>query len=68
MDKEKNNHSGSQSNRNGKNENTGDRGRKQLPGAPVSSNRNTGGSKRHERDDSSRGAEKNTTKRGSNNI
>jgi hypothetical protein len=68
MDKEKKNRSGSQSNRSGKNENMGDRGREQLPGSPVSSNRNTGGNKRHERDDSSRGAEKNTTKKGSNNI
>jgi hypothetical protein len=68
MDKEKKNRSGSQSNRNGKNENLGDRERKQLPGVPAKSNRDTGGSKRHERDDSSRGAEKNTTKKGSNNI
>jgi hypothetical protein len=68
MDKEKKNRSGSQSNPNGKNENMADRERKELPGSPVSSNRNTGGSKRHEKDDSSRGAEKNTTKKGSNNI
>jgi hypothetical protein len=68
MDKEKKNRSGSESNRNGKNQNQGDRGRKTLPGSPVSSNRNTGGSKRHERDDSSRGTERNTTKKGANNI
>lgn len=68
MDKEKKNRSGSQSNPNGKSENMADMERKELPGSPVSSNRNTGGSKQHERDDSSRGAEKNTTKKGSNNI
>jgi hypothetical protein len=68
MDKEKKNRSGSESNPNGKSENMTDRGRKELPGSPVSSNRNTGGSKRHEKDDSSRGAEKNTTKKGANNI
>jgi hypothetical protein len=68
MDKEKKNRSGSQTNRNGKNENLGDRGREHLPGSPVSSNRSTGGSKRHEKDDSSKGSERNTTKKGSNNI
>lgn len=56
MDKENKNRSGSQSNRNGKNENLGDRGGAHLPGSPVSSNRNTGGSKRHERDNSSKGS------------
>lgn len=65
MDKGKKNRSGNQSNGNGKNENTDDRGRKQLPGAPVSSNRNT---KQTPRERSSHGAEKNTTKKGSNNI
>jgi len=68
MDKEKKNRSGSQSNPNSKNENMSDRRRKGLPGAPVSSNQNTGGSKRHESHDSSRGAVRNTTKKGSNNI
>lgn len=67
MDKEKKNRSGSQSNRNGKNENTGDRRRDHLPGAPAKSNRQTGGSKRRERDESS-GAERNTTKKGQNSI
>jgi hypothetical protein len=47
MDKEKKNRSGSQSNGNGKNESMGNR-REQLPGSPVISNRNTGGSKQHE--------------------
>ncbi len=68
MDKEKKNRSGSVSNRSGKNENTGDRRRTNLPGAPNKSNRQTGGSNRNERDDSSRGADKNTTKKGPNSI
>jgi hypothetical protein len=68
MDKEKKSRSGSQSNRNEKNENVGDRGRKQVPGTPVSSNRTTGGNKRQKRDHSFRGAERNTTKRGSNSV
>lgn len=67
MDKEKKNRSGSQSNRHGKNENTGDPRRDHLPGAPASSNRQTGGNERREEDESS-GAEKNTTKKGSNSI
>jgi len=57
----------SNSNRNKKDESSG-RGRSSLPGAPAKSNRQTGGNKRHERDDSSKGAEKNTTKKGSNSI
>jgi hypothetical protein len=55
-----------QSNRNG-NGNRESKGRDHLPGAPAVSNRQTGGNKRRERDESS-GAEKNTTKKGSNNI
>jgi hypothetical protein len=43
MDKEKKNRSGSQSNRHGKSENTGDRHRNSLPGAPAKSNRQTKG-------------------------
>jgi hypothetical protein len=65
MDKELKNRSGSQSNGNGKAENKGDRKRTSLPGAPSKSNRQTGG---HERDDSSRGADRNTTKKGANSI
>jgi len=67
MEKEKKNRSGSVSNGSNKNESS-ERGRSNLPGSPAKSNRQTGGNKRHERDDSSRGAEKNTTKKGSNNI
>jgi hypothetical protein len=37
-------------------------------GATNKTNRHTGGSKRHERDDSNRGADHNTTKKGSNSI
>jgi hypothetical protein len=68
MEKEKKNRSGSVSNKGGKKNATADRGRNDLPGSPSKSNRQTGGSNRHERDDSSRGAEKNTTKKGSNSI
>lgn len=68
MDKDKKNRSGSLSNESGKAGNTGDRKRNSLPGAPAKSNRQTGGSKRNERDDSSRGADRNTTKKGPNNI
>lgn len=53
---------------NSKSKNVGDRGRDHLKGAPAKSNRQTGGNKRHERDDSSKGAEKNTTKKGPNSI
>ena len=66
MDKDKKNRSGSQSNE-GKS-NSGDRGRTELPGAPAKSNRQTGDSKRREKDDSSRGAERNTTKKQQNSI
>ena len=68
MDKENENRSGSQTNSNGKNENMGDRSRINLPGSPSSSNRDTDGSKRHASDESSKGDEKNTTKKGANNI
>ena len=68
MKKELKNRSGSQSNDGRKTENTADRKRNDLPGAPAKSNRQTGGNKRKERDDSSRGAEKNTTKKGPNSI
>lgn len=62
MDKDKKKRSGSVSNRHDKAENS--RGKTQQPGAPAKSNRQTGN---HERNDSS-GAERNTTKKGSNNI
>jgi len=68
MDKEKKNRSGSQSNDTRKTENKGEKGRTHLPGAPAKSNRQTGGNKRHERDDSNGGPEKNTTKKGANSI
>jgi hypothetical protein len=68
MNNQKKKRTGSQSNGNGKNENMGDRGRKHLPGAPASSNRNTGGSKRHERDESNGGSERISTKKGPNSI
>jgi hypothetical protein len=67
MDKDKKNRNGSMSNK-GAGENAGEKGRTHLPGAPAKSNRQTGGSNRNERDDSSRGAEKNTTKKGPNSI
>ncbi|MBD0277710.1 MAG: hypothetical protein ICV81_07060, partial [Flavisolibacter sp.] len=67
-DKEKKNRSGSQSNRGGNNENSKNRGRTHLPGAPSKSNRQTGGNKRNERDDSNSGADRNTTKKGPNSI
>ena len=66
MDKDKKNRSGSLSNK-GSNERE-ERGRTELPGAPAKSNRQTGGGKRQERDDSSRGAEDYTTKKGPNSI
>jgi len=63
MDKEKKNRSGSQSSRN----DHADRDRKQVsqPGAPQKSNRQTGD---HEKDDSTRGARRNTTKKGPNSV
>jgi hypothetical protein len=68
MDKENRNSSGNESHGNSKSKTVGNRGRDHLQGAPAKSNRQTGGSKRHERDDSSKGAEKNTTKKGPNSI
>jgi hypothetical protein len=62
MDQEKKNRSGSQSSEGSKTENVSDRRQKSQPGAP------TGGSQRHERDDSSRGADRNTTKKGENAV
>ena len=67
MEKDKKNRSGSMSNK-GNGGNGKDRGREELPGSPAKSNRQTGGSDRRERDDSTRGAEKNTTKKGPNSI
>jgi hypothetical protein len=67
MEKNKKNRSGSLSNAGSTNENSGGRRRDPLPGAPAKSNRQTGDSKRYEKDDSS-GAERNTTKRGANSI
>lgn len=66
MDKDKKNRSGSLSNEG--NSKPGDRGRTDLPGSPATSNRQTGDSKRREKDDSSRGAERNTTKKQGNSI
>lgn len=65
MDKDKKNRSGSQSNNGSSDGSKGDRKRTSLPGAPSKSNRQTGD---HEKDDSSRGAERNTTKKGANSI
>ena len=62
MDKEHKNRSGSQSNRNGKNQNPGERQRTNLPGAPAKSNRQTKG-----RDESGPATETGT-KRGANSI
>ena len=68
MDQEKKNRSGSQSNDGKKTVNVGNRRQKEQPGAPSKSNRQTGDSRRHERDDSNGGADRNTTKKGSNSI
>ena len=68
MDKTKKNRSGSLSNDSQKSQGGGGRGKEGQQGSPVSSNRQTGGSQRQERDDSSRGADRNTTKRGENAI
>lgn len=65
MDKEYKNRSGSQSNASDKSGKGGERKQTHQPGAPNKSNRQTGD---HERDDSSRGAERNTTKKGENSI
>ena len=67
MDKEKKNRSGSQSGSSSQ-KTSNDRGRTHLPGAPSKSNRQTGGNKRQERDDSNGGPDKNTTKKGANSI
>ena len=67
MDKEKKNRSGSMSDR-GSSESRGEHGRSHLEGSPEKSNRQTGDSKRREKDDSSGGAENYTTKKGPNNI
>lgn len=69
MDKEKKNRSGSLSNSSKNNNQKVSNSRQSYqPGAPNKSNRQTGDNKRHERDDSSRGADKNTTKKGENSI
>ena len=65
MDKEHKNRSGSESNRNSDTTNRGERKQTSQPGAPNKSNRQTGD---HEKDDSSHGAERNTTKKGANSI
>lgn len=67
MDKEKKNRSGSVSNGSPK-KTAGGNPQSHQPGAPNKSNRQTGGSDRHERDDSSRGADRNTTKKGENAV
>ena len=68
MDKDKKNRSGSLSN-DGSKQNAGNSKRKtDQPGAKTKSNRQTGGSKRHERDDSNGGARTNTTKKQGNSI
>lgn len=68
MEKDKKPRSGSQSNEGRGNENGGDYRKTAQPGGPAKSNRQTGGGNRHERDDSNRGADHNTTKKGSNAI
>lgn len=68
MDKDKKNRSGNDSNKGGNKENASDRRQTEQPGAPNKSNRQTGGNKRHERDDSNGGPDKNTTKKGANSI
>ena len=65
MDKELKKRSGSESDKSKKNKNEGDQHRKNLHGAPSKSNRQTGD---HEKDDSSKGAEHNTTKKQQNSI
>lgn len=68
MDKEKKNRSGSQSNRNSDTKKASNERQSYQPGGPNKSNRQTGGSQRQERDDSNRGPDQNTTKKGSNSI
>jgi hypothetical protein len=65
MDKEKKNRSGSQSNDGSKQNTSFSGGKSDMKGAPLKSNRQTGD---HEKDDSSGGAEKNTTKKQANSI
>ena len=62
MDKELKNRSGSTSNRNGKNENMGDRKKKSQPGGPAKSNRQTKGN------DESGPAQETGDKKGANSI
>lgn len=45
-----------------------ERGQEKQKGAPAKSNRQTGGNKRNERDDSNGGADRNTTKKQENSI
>ncbi|HEX8316192.1 MAG TPA: hypothetical protein VF609_14420, partial [Flavisolibacter sp.] len=68
MSKDKKGRSGSQSGSGGKKENVSDRRQTEQPGAPNKSNRQTGGNRRHERDDSNGGPDKNTTKKGANAV
>ena len=68
MDKDKKNRSGSMSNEDNKQDQKVSKGKSSQPGGPAKSNRQTGGNKRHERDDSNRGAESNTTKKQQNSI
>lgn len=68
MDKDKKNRSGSMSNEENKQHQKVSKGKPAQPGGPEKSNRQTGGSNRHERDDSNGGADKNTTKKQGNSI
>lgn len=64
MDKNKKNHSGSQSNETDKNQNRGSKKQVSQPGAPQKSNRQTG----DHRKDESEGSDRQTTKKGPNSI
>lgn len=68
MAREQTSRSGSE--HNNKAQKTGSQNNKESyhKGGENKTNRHTGGSKRHERDDSNRGPDKNTTKKGSNSI
>jgi hypothetical protein len=68
MDKTKKNRSGSLSNESDKNQGGGGRRRDSLQGTPARDNRQTGGSKRRERDESSRSSDRLTTKKGPNAV
>lgn len=68
MDKEKKNRSGSQSNDGSTQMAKNIKGKTHQPGAPSKSNRQTGGNRRNERDDSNRGTKTNTTKKQGNSI